>query len=170
MSMKNFIQIFILFCVVSCASPALLKFPISEYVDDESAVELRFACITTRSYCLAGLYLDNMQIHEAWGDYRFDGGMLSDKTYSVKIPPSKYKFSSSTGDASHLDRFLDISQNSCAIYNADTPDFNYLNIFEKLKPNELVWSLVDCTEFNKITVGFDESKLIQPVSFSKQKQ
>lgn len=168
--MKKFIQIFALFYVVSCASPALLKFPISEYIDDENAVELRFACITTSSNCIAGLYLDNMQIHEAWGDYRFQGGMLTDKIYSVKIPPSKYKFSSSTGNASHLDRFLDISQNSCAIYIADTPDFNYFNIFEKLKPNELVWSLVDCTEFNKMTSGFDELKLTQSVSFSRQKQ
>jgi len=156
--------------IVSCASPALLKFPISEYVDDESAVELHFACITKSSSCLAGLYLDNMQIHEAWGDYRFEGGMLTDKTYSVKIPPSKYKFSSSTGDASHLDRFLDISKNSCAIYKADTPDFNYLNIFEKLKPDELVWSLIDCSDFNRMTSGFDEIKLTEAVSFSRQKQ
>lgn len=69
-----------------------------------------------------------------------------------------------------LERFLDISSNSCAIYTADTPDFNYLNLFEKLKPNELVWSLIDCAQFEILTEGLNEIELIEPIYFNKQKQ
>ena len=169
--MKKLLALFLLFGIVGCASSALLRFPVAQYVEDDSAVELRFACITKRSFCIAGLYLDNMQVHEAYGDYSiFNSGMNPENTYKLKVPPSKYKFSSDGSANSNLDRYLDISADSCAIYIADTDDYNWLNIFEKLKPNELTWSLIDCNEFDKATNDSDEIELLQPIYFTKQKQ
>tara|TARA_B100001059_G_scaffold208160_1_gene220233 strand:+ start:80 stop:589 length:510 start_codon:yes stop_codon:yes gene_type:complete len=169
--MKKLLALFLLFGIVGCASSALLRFPVAQYVEDNSAVELRFACITKRNFCIAGLYLDNMQVHEAYGDYSiFNSGMNPKNIYKLRVPPSKYKFSSDGSANSNLDRFLDISRNSCAIYIADTTDYNWLNIFEKLKPNELTWSLIDCNEFDKLTSNFDEIELLQPIYFTKQKQ
>ena len=160
------------FGLVGCASPALLRFPVEQYINDAESVELKFACITKKDICIAGLYLDNMQVYEAFGDYSiFKGGINPSNIYKLKIPPAKYKFSASGqhGDIA-LERFLDISSNSCAIYTADTPDFNYLNLFEKLKPNELVWSLIDCAQFEILTEGLNEIELIEPIYFNKQKQ
>lgn len=58
------------FGIVSCASGSLTRFPVAQYIDDKDAIELSFACITkSKVSCIAGLYLDNMQVHEAYGDY-----------------------------------------------------------------------------------------------------
>ena len=165
--MKKLLALFLLFGIVGCSSNALLRFPVAQYVNDDKAVELRFACITKKDICISGLYLDNMQVHEAFGDYSiFNTGMNPANTYKLKVPRGKYKFSGSgPGAKPSLDRFLNISSDSCAVYIADT-HITILNAFDKLKPNELVWSLIDCTEFNELTTGLEEIELFEPIYFT----
>jgi len=171
--MKNILLTLMVFGVVGCASGSLTRFPVAQYVDDKNTIELSFACITkSKISCTAGLYLDNMQVYEAYGDYSLlKGGMELNVVYKLKIPPSKYQFSpSGPGNLDQLNRFIEVKNDSCVIYTADTPDYNPFNIFAKLKDNELVWSLIDCDDFKKLTESFSETVLEEPIYFTKQRQ
>jgi len=163
--------VLMVFGLVGCASGSLTRFPVAQYVDDMEAVELSFACITKKKECISGLYLDNMQVHEAALDYSlFTTGMNPSTVYKVRIPPSKYQFA--PYGPPHLpqsSRFINIPKDSCVIYTADTPGYNYFNLFEKLKDNELVYSLIDCNDFKKLTEGFTETALEEPIYFTKQR-
>ena len=112
-----------------------------------------------------------MQVHEAFGDYTiFNTGMNPKNTYKFKVPRGKYKFSGrGPGANPSLDRYLNITSDSCAIFIADT-HITIFNAFDRLKPNELVWSLIECNKFNELTEGFEEIELYEPIYYTNQKQ
>lgn len=140
------------FGLVGCASGVLQQFPINDYSDDTSAVELHFACESDT--CIAGLYLDNKQVLEGFGDYRaFRGGLEPKTKYIVKVPPSKYLVG--TNGKNYLDeynRFIQVSDRTCITYNEVTIG---INIFAPSKNGEGSWVDIDCKEYDLITNEFD---------------
>ena len=104
-----------------------------------------------------------MQVHEAFGDYTiFNTGMNPANTYKLKVPRGKYKFSGSgPGAKPSLDRFLNISSDSCAVYIADT-HITILNAFDKCS----IWpDQHGCREV-ELTTGLEEIELFEPIYFT----
>ena len=168
--MKKLLALSLLFGITSCASNIVPQFPIAQYLDDRRAVDLHFACsekIRMTDICNAGLYIDYQQVHEAFGDFTLTkGGLKKETKYLVKLPEDKYLFipygKGRMGNGAY-DKFVSVSGKTCVILN---PVEFELNIFARVKNNEGSWVRVDCSEFDKITAGFNQVILKNPVSYT----
>lgn len=168
--MSKFFYIFVVVFTTSCASNIVPKFPIASYANDKSAVELYFACGAEvgiiKNDCTAGLYIDYLQVHEAFGDYTLTkGGMKKETVYKIKIPEGKYLFSPHGKGRYNgsYDKFINVSGKTCIILK---PIELELNIFARVTDDEGSWVKTECSKFDEITQGFEKIVLNEPVSFT----
>lgn len=159
------LTLLLLFGIIGCATGVAEKFPISSYSNDKNSVELHFACLSG-SACIAGLYIDYMQVYEGFGEYTLaKGGLQKDTKYIIKIPEDKYLFSPNVvNNFDSFDRFISVKGKTCVTIQKVSIG---LNIFAPIKNNEGSWVRVDCLQFNELTKDYEEVILQNPVSFVK---